>query len=165
MQLCSLEAVHGRGYIHRDIKPDNFMVGVGNVIYLIDFGLAQSFRDPTTRNHILPTTGHSLVGTIHYTSINSHFGLQQSRRDDLESFAYTLVFLLNGKLPWQGIPLPHRTDRRVAVRRRKEELCKQNCNLIPSTLTTFLRHTRSLIFKEQPDYIYLHNLLQKLPDQ
>jgi serine/threonine protein kinase len=132
-----LEALHARSYIHHDIKPENFMVGFDDKIYLIDFGLAQSFRDPTTHIHILPITGHSLVGTIHYTSINSHIGLQQSRRDDLESFAYTLVFLLNGKLPWQGIRLSHRTDHRVVVRLRKEELCKQNCNISPSTLTAF----------------------------
>lgn len=139
------------------------MVGFDDMIYLIDFGLAQCFRDPTTHIHILPTTGHSLVGTIRYTSINSHIGLQQSRRDDLESFAYTLVFLLNGKLPWQGIRLSHRTDRRVAVRRCKEELCKQNCDIIPSTLTAFLHYTRSLLFEEKPDYKHLHYLLQKLP--
>ena len=139
------------------------MVGADNMIFLIDFGLAQYFRDPTTHDHILPTRGHSLVGTIRYTSINSHIGLQQSRRDDLESFAYTLVYLLNGKLPWQGISLSHHKDRRVAIRRQKEDLCKQNCNTIPSTLTTFLRYARDLIFEEKPDYIHLHNLLQKLP--
>lgn len=133
------------------------------MIYLIDFGLAQRFHDPTTHIHIFPTTGHSLVGTIRYTSINSHIGLQQSRRDDLESFAYTLLFILNGKLPWQGISLSRHTVRRVAVCRRKEELCKQDSNIIPPTLITFLLYTRSLLFEEKPDYIHLHNLLQKLP--
>ena len=161
MQLCSLEALHHRGYIHRDIKPDNFMVGVDNMIYLIDFGLAQRFRDPMTDMHIPPTTGHSLVGTIRYTSINSHIGLQQSRRDDLESFAYTLVFLLNGKLPWQGIS-SRRTDCGVEIRRRKVELCQQESNVIPSTLTTFLRYTRSLIFEERPDYNHVHELVQEV---
>jgi serine/threonine protein kinase len=139
------------------------MVGVNKTIYLIDFGLAQYFYDPTTHDHIPLTTGHDLIGTIRYTSINSHKGLQQSRRDDLESLAYTLIYLLNGKIPWQGMPLARNKDRCGEVLRQKEELCKKNCNTIPSALATFLSYTSSLAFEERPDYVYLHTLLQKLP--
>lgn len=158
-----MEFLHAHDYIHRDIKPDNFMVGVDNRIYLIDFGLAQYFRDPTTHVHIPLTTSNNLIGTVRFTSINSHLGLQQSRRDDLESLAYTLIYLLNGKLPWQGIPLSRKADRCGAVLHRKREFCKQNCDIIPLALTTFLCHARSLAFEEKPDYVHFHVLLEKLP--
>jgi serine/threonine protein kinase len=162
-QLYTLESIHAHGYIHRDIKPDNFMVGVNKKIYLIDFGLAQQFCDPCTHVHIPLTRGNNLIGTIRYTSVNSHMGLQQSRRDDLESFAYTLVYLLYGQLPWQGIPLSRNADRAAAVLRLKREFCNQNCNTIPSDVSTFLLHIQSLAFEQKPDYIHLHTLLQKLP--
>jgi len=139
------------------------MIGIDKNIYLIDFGLAQCFRHPTTHIHIPLTTGKSLVGTIRYTSINSHMGFQQSRRDDLESLAYMVIHLLYGKLPWQGIPLSRHTNRQRAVLRRKQELCKGNHEIIPSTLITFIQYTRSLAFEENPDYIHLRALLQKLP--
>jgi hypothetical protein len=90
-------------------------------------------------------------------------GLQQSRRDDLESFAYTIVYLLDGKLPWQGMRLSRNTDRRAAVLSKKQEFCKRDSNSIPSALMTFLHYTQSLAFAETPDYIHLHSLLQKLP--
>jgi len=153
-----LESLHYHGYIHRDIKPDNFMVGVDNKIYLIDFGLAQSFRNPTN-NHISFTKGHSLVGTIRYTSINSHLGHQQSRRDDLESFAYTIVYLLFGKLPWQNISLPRKANRAAAILRKKKEFPS---DITPSSLATFLHYSLHLSFEEEPNYTHLHALLQQL---
>jgi casein kinase I family protein HRR25 len=162
-QLRTLECLHARDYIHRDIKPDNFMIGFDSGIYLIDFGLAQYFRNPTSHIHIPQTRGHNLVGTIRYTSINSHMGIQQSRRDDLESLAYTFVFLLCGKLPWQGIPSVQNTDRGHVVLRQKQEISKKPCNTIPTALTTFLQYTQSLAFEEEPDYVHLHGLIHKLP--
>jgi casein kinase 1 len=93
---------------------------------------------------------------------NSHLGLQQSRRDDLESLVYTLIYLLNGKLPWQGIPLSRKADRCGAVLHRKQEFCKQNCDIIPWALNTFLCRARSLAFEEKPDYIHFHVLLENI---
>lgn len=139
------------------------MVGADKKIYLIDFGLARRFRNPTTHLHIPLTRGHNLVGTIRYASINSQLGHELSRRDDLESLAYTLVYLVCGILPWQGIPLSRNTNRRTAVLRRKQELCEQSCDVVPPALATFLHYTRSLAFTEKPDYDHLHALLQKLP--
>lgn len=139
------------------------MIGFDNRIFLIDFGLAQYFRDPMTHDHISQTRGHDLIGTIRYTSINSHLGIQQSRRDDLESMAYTLLYLILGKLPWQGIQISPRTDHCGAVLHKKQDVCKQFCNTIPSTLTAFLKYTRSLAFNETPDYLHLHSLVHKLP--
>jgi serine/threonine protein kinase len=137
------------------------MAGVDNRVYLIDFGLAQLFHDPTTHIHIPLTTGNSLVGTVRYASINSHMGIEQSRRDDVESLAYTLVYLINGKLPWQGIRSSQNTDHLGMILHRKRKLCKQGSNIIPA-LADFLHYTWSLAFEEKPDYICLHALIQKL---
>jgi serine/threonine protein kinase len=139
------------------------MVGFDSKIYLIDFGLAQHFRDPRTQDHIPQTRGNELVGTIRYASINSHKGIQQSRRDDLESLAYTLLYLLHGKLPWQGLPLSKNQDQRHAVLHIKQHICKEHTYALPSALATFFHYTRSLAFDEEPDYVHMHALIQKLP--
>lgn len=105
-QISRVEYVHSKHYIHRDIKPDNFLMGLGrksNVCYLIDFGLAKKYKDNKSLNHIPYKENKNLTGTARYASINSHLGVEQSRRDDLESIGYVLVYMLRSSLPWQGI--------------------------------------------------------------
>jgi serine/threonine protein kinase len=100
-----LEVFHERGYIHRDIKPENLLVGLGpgaSSVYMIDFGLAKMYKSQANNQHIPLRTKKTLVGTARYASINTHKGIEQSRRDDLECLCYVLLYLLRGKLPWQG---------------------------------------------------------------
>jgi casein kinase I family protein HRR25 len=78
LQLARVEYVHTKGFIHRDIKPDNFLMGTGrrgNQVYTIDFGLAKRFRDPKTMAHIPYREQKNLTGTPRYASINTHLGI------------------------------------------------------------------------------------------
>mmetsp|Transcript_126909 Transcript_126909/g.179047 ORF Transcript_126909/g.179047 Transcript_126909/m.179047 type:complete len:220 (+) Transcript_126909:59-718(+) len=101
--IARVEYIHSKNYIHRDIKPDNFLIGLGknsHVVYAIDFGLAKRFRDARTTQHIPYRENKNLTGTARYASINAHLGIEQSRRDDLEAIGYVLIYLLKGYLPW-----------------------------------------------------------------
>ena len=119
-------------FIHRDIKPDNFLIGLGSkssVIYVIDFGLAKRYRDPKTKQHITYINNKSLTGTARYASVNSHMGIEQSRRDDLEGVCYVLLYFMKGALPWQGLALKNKTDKYSKIMEIKmstsiETLCK-----------------------------------------
>ena len=104
--VTRLENIHNSFYLHRDLKPNNFVIGREerlNVIYLIDFGLAKMYKDRQTGTHLPFKDKKQIVGTIRFASINAHYGMEQSRRDDLESLGYVLIYLIRGELPWQKI--------------------------------------------------------------
>jgi len=94
--------MHRRGYIHRDLKPENILMGLeenASTLYLIDYGLAKKWK-LSNGEHIPTREGKSLTGTARYASANTHLGIEQSRRDDLEGAGYVLLYLLKGELPW-----------------------------------------------------------------
>ena len=101
--LSRIHGIHERFFLHRDIKPDNFLLDKdpkSKMLFIIDFGLAKRYRDARTLQHIEYKDGKSLTGTARYASLNSHLGIEQSRRDDLESIGYVLMYFLRGNLPW-----------------------------------------------------------------
>lgn len=164
--LCRLEIIHTKCYIHRDIKPDNFLMGRGSrrhVAYVIDFGLAKLYRDPRTHRHIPYREGKNLTGTARYASINTHMGIEQSRRDDLESLGYVLMYFLRGSLPWQGLKANTKKQKYERILERKiststEMLCKG----FPAEFRSYFEHVRSLRFDDRPDYDYLKRLFREL---
>jgi len=152
--LSAVESLHTRNHIHRDIKPDNFMIRADNAIFLIDFDLAQLFRDPRTHLHIPYSTNLSVVGTRTFTSINGQQGHAQSRRDDLESLAYTIIFSACGDLPWASL-----SDWEAVLQEKLSTTVEELCAGLPAPFCKFISHVRDLGFEKKPDYPYLHSIL------
>jgi serine/threonine protein kinase len=160
-----IQYVHSRGIIHRDIKPENFLIGLNtNQLYIIDFGLCKLFKN-NDNSHIPPSNNKKLVGTIRYASINSHSALELSRRDDLESIGYMLIYFLKGKLPWQGLGQKHmkREEKyQMIYECKKNTTIEQLCQGLPIEFKLYMEHIRSLEFAEKPNYNYLYNLFAQL---
>lgn len=168
--ITLLERMHRRRYVHRDIKPDNFVMGAGDdghTLHLIDFGLSKRIFDDRG-SHIPYKEGKDLVGTARYTSINAHKGIEQTRRDDLEALGHVLLYLHQGKLPWQGLKSAPKEDRTSKVARigwmKKSLTIQQLCNDAPLEFMEYMRYVRALGFDETPDYNYLRKLFQTLFD-
>ena len=162
-----LEEFHSKHVIHRDIKPDNMMLGLGSdssTIYLIDFGLSKRYFDPKTGKHHVYEMGKSFRGTRRYSSINSMLGIEQSRRDDLESVAYVLIyFMRGGQLPWQGLKGAARDKKSKMIRDVKVSTpVEQLCEDMPSQFKEFLLFARGLEFSHRPDYEFARNLFYTL---
>jgi serine/threonine protein kinase len=131
--------VHGQLYIHRDIKPVNFLTGrnkeVGT-LYLIDFGVARQYRNPETKEHLAFKEGKRLTGTADYCSINTHKRIEQSRRDDLESMCYSIIQMLKGSLPWSKFSGKTTEERFEKIMNSKISCTADKlCEGLPSTLT------------------------------
>lgn len=141
-----MEFVHSRSFIHRDIKPDNFLMGLGkkaNQVHIIDFGLAKKYRDPKSHLHIPYRENKNLTGTARYASINTHLGIEQSRRDDMESLGYVLMYFLRGSLPWQGLKAATKRQKYEKISEKKmatpiEVLCKG----FPLEFVTYFQYCR-----------------------
>ncbi|EAR95573.2 kinase domain protein (macronuclear) [Tetrahymena thermophila SB210] len=157
--------VHSKHFLHRDIKPDNFLIGTGKnayKVFIIDFGLAKRYLKKDGK-HIEYKEGKSLTGTARYASLNTHLGIEQGRRDDLESLGYMFMYFLRGSLPWQNLKATNKKDKYEKIMEKKlqtqvEELCKG----FPSEFATYLAYTKNLRFDEKPDYEYLRKLFKDL---
>ncbi|XP_073062547.1 casein kinase 1-like protein 3 [Primulina eburnea] len=164
--ITRIEFVHSKGFLHRDIKPDNFLMGLGrkaNQVYIIDFGLAKRYRDSTTNRHIPYRENKNLTGTARYASCNTHLGIEQSRRDDLESLGYVLLYFLRGSLPWQGLKAATKKQKYDKICEKKlstpiEVLCKSH----PVEFASYFHYCHSLTFDQRPDYGFLKRLFREL---
>ena len=153
--LNRLESVHSKGIIHCDIKPENFVIGLKDkrVIYLLDFGLSKKYRSDRTKNHIQFSITKTMTGTARYASTNALSGLQLSRRDDLESLSYIILYFLTKKLPWQGIEAKTLVQRYKKIYIKKMELEKwEKFILLPKQIQDFVKYCRSLKFAQAPNY-------------
>ena len=161
-QIQRIQKVHEERIIHRDIKPDNFLIGATestkNNVYIIDFGLAKCYKN-SEGEHIPFRDGKNLTGTARYASLNTHIGYEQSRRDDLETIGHVLLYFLRGSLPWQGLPGRSKDEKYNNIKRKKKEVSiEELCLNQPVEFKEFMQYCRSLSFTADPDYRYILSL-------
>ena len=160
-----LEWIHSKNVIHRDIKPDNFLIGENdpNLLYLIDFGLSTKYRSSASGKHVKFGFTGKLTGTTKYSSANTIRGGEQSRKDDLESVAYMIIFFMKGDLPWEHIKSNNEINKYYKIYMMKKNLpVQQLCKGLPIQIYNFLKYVKGLTFEEQPDYNYLRSLFKAL---
>ena len=149
--LERLEWMHSHNFIHRDLKPDNIMLGIGaasHTIHLIDFGLTRTIVDPKTGKHIPFKTDKNLVGTCRFVSINAHKGYELSRRDDLISVGYIIINMFKGSLPWQYIDTRKPSARYRRLGRAKAQHTNERlCSDCPPQFLTYMNYVSSMAFE------------------
>jgi serine/threonine protein kinase len=161
--ITRLEYLHSQGVVHRDIKPENFMIGTDQtLIYLIDFGLSKKYRDEGGA-HNPCREGVGMVGTARYTSVYSHLGLEQSRRDDLESLGYVMIYFLKGKLPWMNIQADTKAEKHQRIGEMKMKMTSTElCKGLPMQFLQYFEYVKGMSYTQEPNYGYLKKLFRTL---
>ena len=157
-----LQFIHEKHIIHRDIKPDNFVMGLNENnahLFIIDFGLSKKFRSSKTLIQYPLIKKKKLIGTARYASIHALEELEQSRRDDLESVGYVLIYFLKGSLPWQGLKAKGKEERYRKILEKKKEISSEElCKGFPIIFQNFVYYVKNLDYLEEPDYENLKNM-------
>lgn len=152
--LRRLEEIHGKGWVHRDIKPDNFITGDASRSkdwFLIDFGFCKRYIDPQTSRHIPQRNGKGSLGTPRYCGLNVHRGREPSRRDDLEALAYCMIYLAKGRLPWQGINKDADIWEETRIIKETTPITVL-CQWLPASFGDFLMYSQRLDYDAKPEY-------------
>ena len=155
-----IEYIHSKYIIHRDIKPENFLIGNpdSSTIYLIDFGFARKYRSSRTKKHISYRINKFFPGTIAFLSINASKGVEQTRRDDLESLAYSLIYLGTGTLPWMNLKAKTILEYSFKIYKIKNNISIEDlCKGLPKGFENFTEYVKGLKFDEDPNYSLLKN--------
>ena len=155
-----IEILHRKNFLHRDIKPENFVIGSGEnykTIYIIDFGLSKAYIE---NDEHIPFRDHKgMVGTARYASINTHLGIEQSRRDDLEAIGYILIYFAKGRLPWQNIFAKNKEQKYIQIMNSKQKVTVETlCCGLPKEFMSYFEYVKALEFTSKPDYKYLKHL-------
>ena len=161
-----VEYVHSKTLIHRDIKPENFLLGIDNpnIIYMTGFGLCTKYCSSKTGKHISPGFRGTFTGTIKYSSANAQRGYQLSRKDDLESLGYTILYFIKGRLPWMNLnQINNEKEAYIKAYSMKKFMpVERLCKGAPSEMQDYFKYIRELKFKDDPNYEYLRNLFINL---
>lgn len=164
--LARIEYIHSKNFIHRDIKPNNFLVGLNeksDTVYLIDFGIAKQYRNSKTKQHIPYIEGKGLIGTARFASLNTSLGIEQARRDDIEGLFNVLIYFLKGSLPWQDITGKSNAEKYRKIKEKKlKTSVKSLCDELPHEFEVLMNYARGLKFEDRPDYSYIKRLLKEL---
>ena len=155
--LKILQGIHSKYIVHRDLKPENFLIDSKNKLTIVDFGLSKRYVDHKGR-HIPRTENKAFRGTLRYCSINMHLGVENTRRDDLESLGYVIIYFMKGRLPWQGIPSGQNRTKAITQKKIKTSL-DELCRGTPKEMQEYMSVCRNLGFDETPDYKQLIDFL------
>ncbi|KAJ6247831.1 casein kinase 1-like protein [Anaeramoeba flamelloides] len=164
--LSRIQLLHTKSFVYRDIKPENFCIGKKknkNQIFMIDFGLSKLYRGFWTHKFNKYKQNRNLIGTVRYSSVNTHLGIEQTRRDDLESLGYMLIYFLKGGLPWQGLKSSSLQDRNSKICDNKLITSTSAlCEGLPVEFKEYLEYCKNLSFKDTPDYSLLRSKFRNL---
>ena len=164
--IYRIEYIHNKNFIHRNLSPDNILIGRKNnksFLYLIDFIFAKRYYNPKTGEHIPFKDGKTMLGNARFASINTHLGIEQSRRDDIESLGYILVYFMTGRLPWQGIKAIDSKEKYEKIKDKKIATTLDSlCYGLPKEVQMFLEYAKKLKFEDKPHYSNLRNLIKEM---